>query len=247
MNTAIVIVVLLVVVIAAIVLFTKRGNDRKADELGDAKAEARRWIERLGGQVFQLEGTTEPAAKQAIADASERYTAAGSQIEQASTTRQCQLATHTAMEGLYYVRAAREALGLDPGPELPEMDGQRAAGSVTENRKVQVEGHDYAASPNPGEETPHYYPGGTVAGRPVPRGWYSEPWWKPALIGGAWGVGSMLLFDSLFSGMHGFGGGWDAGGFDPGMGDMGGDFGGMDMGMDGGDFGDFGGFDLGDW
>lgn len=244
MNSAILIVVLLVVAIGAIFLFTQRTKQRQADELGDAKAEARRWTERLGGQVYQLEGTTEPAAKQAVADASERYNAAGSQIDQANTTKQCQLATRTALEGLYYVRAAREALGMDPGPELPEMDGQRGAGAVSEDRKVNVEGHEYAASPRPGEETPHYYPGGTVAGRPVPRGWYSEPWWKPALIGGAWGLGSMMLFSSLFSGMHGVGG-WDAGGMgmggDFGGGDFGGDFGGGDF----GDFGDFGGMDAG--
>ncbi len=42
-----------------------------------------------------------------------------------------------------------------------------------------------------------------MAGRPVPAGWYSEPWWKPALMAGAWGIGSVLLFDTLFSGMHG--------------------------------------------
>ncbi len=42
-----------------------------------------------------------------------------------------------------------------------------------------------------------------MAGRPVPQGWYSEPWWKPALVGGTWGLGSVLLFSSLFSGMGG--------------------------------------------
>ncbi|MBS7548653.1 DUF1542 domain-containing protein, partial [Dietzia sp. Marseille-Q0999] len=43
--------------------------------LEDYRAEASRWIERLGGQVFNLDGTDE-ASKQAMADASERYTAA---------------------------------------------------------------------------------------------------------------------------------------------------------------------------
>src|SRR5262249_60122645 len=113
------------------------------------------------------------------------------------------LVTKTAMEGLYYVRAARTAMGLDPGPELPVDPDQQRAGKVTEDRRVSVEGHDYEASPEPGSRTPHYYPGGRVAGRPVPQGWYSEPWWKPALIGGAWGLGSVLLFDAMFSGMYG--------------------------------------------
>lgn len=217
-------------------------------DLEDAQAEARRWVERLGGQVMNLVGNDEPS-KQALADAAERYTAAGSQMESASTAQQCRLVTETALEGLYYVHAARTAMGLDPGPELPQMSGQAAAGAVTEHREVQVEGHDYAASPEPGERTPHYHPGGRVAGRPVPRGWYSEPWWRPALIAGAWGLGSMLLFSTMFSGMAGVASadaweqGYDAGQEDAMGGDPGGEASGdMGGGMDGMDFG--GGFDF---
>jgi hypothetical protein len=243
-------------------------------DLDDAKAEARRWVERLGGQVLNLVGTDEPS-KQALADAGERYTAAGSQLDSARTAAQSRLATQTALEGLYYVRAARLAMGMDPGPDLPSVPGQKGAGSVTEDRDVNVEGHEYAASPCPSDRTPHYYPGGRVAGRPVPQGWYSEPWWKPALVGGAWGLGSALLFGSLFSGMSGiasaqaweqgydagqsdaFGGDW--GGGDYGSGDYGsGDYAGADYGggdYGGGDFsnadysgGDWGGGDFGgDW
>ncbi|MDT7564717.1 MAG: hypothetical protein QOG76_3341, partial [Pseudonocardiales bacterium] len=95
-------------------------------------------------------------------------------------------------------------------------------------------------------------------------GWYSEPWWKTALVAGAWGVGSFLLFDALFSGMDGSGyadgfqdaqamGAGDFGGGDMNQGDMNqaadfGDFGGGDFG--GGDFGgggDWGGGGGGDW
>ena len=81
-----------------------------------------------------------------------------------------------------------------------------------------------------------------------------------ALVAGAWGLGSVLLFDAMFSGMsgvgygaagfeNGYGTGFDQGfdagydqGLDAGAGDGGGgDFGGGDYG--GGDFGggDFGG------
>lgn len=115
----------------------------------------------------------------------------------------------------------------------------------------------------PTSRTTNYYPGGRVAGRPVPAGWYSEPWWRPALVAGAWGLGSVLLFDALFSGMSGvsydaagfesgFGSGFDQGydqgydqGFDQGL-DQGGDPG-FDMGNagDGGWGGDFGGGDFG--
>jgi uncharacterized membrane protein YgcG len=262
MNGALVVLIILVVVAIGVAVYatSKASGRRSAASLADAKADARRVIERLGGQVLNLTGNDD-ASKQAMADASERYTAASSQIDQATTAKQALLAKESAIEGLYYVRAARTAMGMDPGPELETLAGQRSAGSVTEDRRVNFEGREIEASPNPSGRTPNYYPGGRVAGRPVPAGWYSEPWWKPALVAGAWGLGSVLLFDALFSGMHGTGyeqgfaegydqgadagggeyaadggdgGGWDGGGSDGGG--WGGDFGGGDFG------GDFGGF-----
>ncbi|MFC4000280.1 hypothetical protein ACFS2C_03310 [Prauserella oleivorans] len=271
MGTAIVLVVLLLIIVGGGFYLVRSQQQAKRNQLEDAKAEARRWLERLGGQVLNLTGT-DTASQQALADASERYNAAGSQMEQAQTVEQAKLVKETALEGLYYVRAAREAMGLDPGPELPADREREQAGKVTEHRAVDVEGHHYEASPEPGANTPHYYPGGRVAGRPVPRGWYSEPWWKPALVAGAWGLGSMMLFSAMFSGMAGIasasaweqgydagqedamgeggeggdaGDGGDAGGdFGDGGGDVGGgDFGGGDFGGGFGDFGgDFGGF-----
>ncbi|MGH3587986.1 MAG: hypothetical protein ACRDQ0_16885, partial [Pseudonocardia sp.] len=201
MGTFLTIVVLALIVVGVLWLVRQR-NAEKVRALEDAKSEARRWVERLGGQVLNLVGTDE-ASRQAIADAAERYTAAGSQMEQARSIAQAQQVTETAREGLYYVRAARTAMGIDPGPELPPLPGQQRAGAVSEERDVEVEGHAYSASPMPSEHNRHYYPGGTVAGRPVPQGWYSEPWWKPALVAGAAGIGSFLLMDALFSGMHG--------------------------------------------
>lgn len=252
-GVLLVLVVLVIVALGVLAYAAMRASDRRnAASLDDAKADARRVIERLGGQVISLTGTDE-ASKQALADASERYTAAGSQIDQANTVKQALLAKESAIEGLYYVRAARTAMGMDPGPELETLSGQRAAGTVTEDRKVNFEGREIEASPTPSERTPNYYPGGRVAGRPVPAGWYSEPWWKPALVAGAWGLGSVLLFDALFSGMHGSGyeqgfaqgydqgldqGGQDFGG-DGGWGDGGWGDGGGDI---GGGLGDFGGF-----
>jgi hypothetical protein len=218
----------------------KSAGKRNAAALADAKADARRTIERLGGQVLNLTGTDD-ASKQAMADASERYTAASSQIDQATTARQALLAKESAMEGLYYVRAARVAMGIDPGPELESLTGQNSAGTVTEDRRIQFEGKDIEASPSPSPRTPNYYPGGRVAGRPVPAGWYSEPWWKPALVAGAWGIGSVLLFDAMFSGMGGVG--YGAQGFEQGYGDgfqQGFDQGQLDQGDGGGWGGDQG-------
>ncbi|MBO0867862.1 MAG: hypothetical protein J2P15_04795 [Micromonosporaceae bacterium] len=227
---------------------------RREQQLADARAEALRWYDRLGGQIMNLPAGDEPATKQALVDAGERYNAAGSQLEQATSVKQYELARESALEGLSYVRAARVAMKLDPGPDLPPLAGQRQAGAIREQRAVEVEGKQYRASPQPASSTPYYYPGGVVSGRPVPAGWYSEPWWKTALVAGAWGVGSVLVFDALFGGPGGgFGGGW--GGYDSGY-DQGydaGDDAGQDAGdggnggdgSDGGDYADAGGFDGG--
>src|SRR6478672_9721617 len=235
-------VVLIIVVIAAVAILvyaTQQASGRRnAATLADAKADARRVIERLGGQVLNLTGSDD-ASKQALADASERFTAASSQIDQATSVRQAQLAKESAVEGLYYVRAARTAMGMDPGPELESLTGQQSAGTVTEDRRINFEGREIEASPTPSGRTPNYYPGGRVAGRPVPAGWYSEPWWKPALVAGAWGLGSVLLFDAMFSGMHGVD--YGAQGFESGYGDGYSD--GFAAGQDGG--GDGGGWDGG--
>ena len=246
---------LLVIIIAALVIIGAVWWSRQQDaahrrrELDNAKAEARRWLERLSGQVLNLVGTND-AARQALADASERHNAAGSQMEQAASVEQCRLTTETALEGLYYARAARIAMDMDPGPELPETATQRQAGKVTEFREVDVDGQQQAASPEPSERTPHYYPGGQVAGRPVPQGWYSEPWWRPALLAGAWGAGSFLLASALFSGMSGVpAGAAQADGFQDGQGADGldgaaGAEGSDDPGMDDFDMGGFDGFDF---
>ena len=189
---------LVVLVVGAVVWFRNESAKRRQRELGDARAEAQRWYERLGGQVMQLHGE-DPAVRQALADAGERYTAAGSQLEQSRTTRQFELARETSLEGLAYIRAARTAMGIDPGPELPALAAARGAGQLTKERTVDVQGQVLKAGPQPGRDTPYYYPGGHVQGRPVPSGWYSQPWWKPALAGAAGAIGGLLIMDALFS------------------------------------------------
>jgi len=255
-------VVLVVLLLGAAVYMRRASAARQARELADARAEAQRWYERLGGQVMNLHGD-EPAVRQALADAGERYTAAGSQLEQARTARQYELARETALEGLAYVRAARVALGIDPGPELPPLAAAAGAGQLTKEREVDVQGQVFKAGPQPGRDTPYYYPGGRYQGRPVPAGWYSTPWWKTALGAGAGVVGGLLIADALFSPAfadpgYGYAAGYeegfqDAQGGDEGSGaadggDGGGDWGGGDGGGDwgGGDFGggDFGGGDF---
>lgn len=225
-------------------------QQRAHDDVADAVADARRWIERLGNQVLTIAGS-DTASTQAMADASERYNAASSQISTANTVKQARLARESALEGMHYVAAAREIMGMPAGPELPPLEGQRSAGAVTEDRTIDYEGRKISASPVATEATPNYYPGGRVAGRPVPAGWYSEPWWQSALRTGMWTMGSVMLFSMMFNGMAGVA--YAASDFESGVGDgsdgdMGGDFGdgGDDFG-DGGDAGDMGdGGDAGD-
>lgn len=267
-----VLLLIAIVVGGGVFVASKMGsnNNKKQEEakFADAQADARRWIERLGSQVLTIAGT-DAASTQAIADASERYTAASSQISSATTPRQAELARESALEGLHYMNAAREIMGMTAGPELPPLEGQRNAGRVTEKRTIEQEGRQITASPVATDETPNYYPGGNVAGRPVPAGWYSEPWWASALRSGLWTAGSVMMFSAMFNGMAGVGysaaafengygegyqDGLDAAGGDMGnagdMGDAGADMGdvGGDAGGDGGGFFDglFGGGDGGD-
>jgi hypothetical protein len=191
--------------------YVSRSND-------DAQAEAHRWVARLGGGITNLDSAGNTAATQALADASERHAAALSQLSAARTANQFRLVSDTAIEGLHYIRAARIALGMDPGPDLPSQ----VAAQLTASQRVTVGDQEYVASPRPGDGTPYYYLGGVVGGRTVPSGWYSQPWWKTALVAGAAGVGGMLLMDTLLGGFHhggpmggpgGFGDGFGGGGF----------------------------------
>ncbi|MEV6488003.1 hypothetical protein AB0M20_05075 [Actinoplanes sp. NPDC051633] len=235
---------ILLLIIVALVVFWRRGAaGREQRRLDDARAEAQRWYERLGGQVMNLH-SDDPAARQALADAGERYNAAGGQLQQAKTPRQFELARESALEGLAYARAARLAMGLDPGPDLPPLAASQGAGQLTREREVDVQGQHYKAGPQPGAETPYYYPGGRVQGRPVRAGWYSQPIWRTALGAGAGVLGGMLIFDALFS--PGFGDMGYGDGFQDGYQDAAGDFGGGDGGGGGGGGGgDFGGGDFG--
>ncbi|MEU6073116.1 hypothetical protein [Micromonospora sp. NPDC047074] len=238
--------VLVVLLVGAFFWWRRESTARGARNLADARADAQRWYERLGGQVMNLHGD-HPAVRQALVDAGERYNAAGSQLEQARSVEQYRLARETALEGLTYARAARVALGIDPGPELPPLAAAQGAGQLTRERQVDVQGQTFRAGPQPGRDTPYYYPGGRYQGRPVPAGWYSTPWWKTALGAGAGVLGGLLIADALFSpGFADPGYGAEASGQE-GFGDAAGDgdFGGGDGG--GGDFGGAGDFGAGDF
>lgn len=191
MNILIVLIVLSGVAFLGGLLYLRFQDIARKRELDDALSEARRWVERLAGQVAHLLGTNAPA-KQAVADASERFTDACSRLDLAKTVDQAVLVKETALEGLHYLRAARMAMSLDPGPVLPDEAERSRAGVVSEHRRTEVDGESCEASPRPGPGRLHYHPGGEVAGRPVPRGWYSRPWWRSASDSGGWDAGAVV-------------------------------------------------------
>jgi hypothetical protein len=228
-----------VIAVSALMYVTRRGN---ASALDDARADADHWYDLLGGQVLNLTASADETARQALSDASERYNAAGAQKATAHTAAEYRSVRDTALEGLYFIRAARTAMGFDPGPHLPPTTAQSQAGELRVAQQfVTRGGQTIEGRPQPTSNNRFYYPGGVVGGRRMPGGWYNQPFWKGALLGGAAGFGGSMLLGGLAEAIGGgfgdndWGGGGDFGG---------GDFGGGDLG--GGDFGggDFGG---GDW
>ena len=218
---------------------------KKQRELADLRAEVVSLYDRLGADVSNIDPKDDTVARQALADASERYTAAGSQLAGADSPAKFATARRTALEGLYAARTAREKLGLSLGPDLPPIY-QTTGNTLSEPTTVTVKGQEVQGYPQYQPGAPYYYGGGGGYG----AGWYSMPFWE-----------TLLLTSVLTGGIGGFGGGWGGGGFDSGYrdgyqdaqqdsgggdpgwggGDSGGGGGGWDIGGDSGGGGDWGG------
>ena len=216
-------------------------------ELAEAKANVVPYYDRLASDVNTLNPGDNATARQALSDASERYTSAGSQMATAATVTQWAAVRRTTLEGLQAAQTAREALGVPKGPELPPIAEPRGE-QLSEAQTVTVQGQQYQGYPSYTPGAPYYYGGGGGYG----GGWYNFPFWETMLIGsmigggGGWG----------FGGGGGYGTGYDNGyqagqdnSSNNGNGFSGGDFGGGGGGWGGGDFGGggggFGGGDFG--
>lgn len=230
---------------AAAVVSSRRRRARLNEGL---RADVEQLYERLGADVLNLDAGDNRVARQALADASERYSACGGQLASADAPAEFAAARRTAVEGLTAARAARVALGLDPGTEIPLASG--AGPQLATDQQVTVAGETYDGSPDYTPGRPHYYGGGTVGGQNVPGGWYSGNFWEPFLLGS-------ILAGGLGGGFGGGHGGSERGydeGFEAGQqsddsgggGDWGGDSGGGGGDWGGGDAGGSGGGG-GDW
>jgi hypothetical protein len=235
--------------IVGLVWYRRRRTKR---ELDLARSKVMPYYDRLAGEVNTLDPKDNDVALKAMADASERYAAAGLQLDTADSVEKFGQARRTTLEGLYAARTARKALGLDEGPPLPPVSDAQGD-QLSEPQEVTVQGKTFQGYPSYTPGSPYYYGGGYG----VPGGWYATPFWETLLLAsvlsggfGGWGGGG---YDS------GYQSGYDAGrdsadnpdsgssGGDWGGGGGGGDWGGGggDWGGGGGDFGGGGGGDSG--
>ena len=205
---------------------------RRERDLEGMRADVESLYHRLGADVSNLPGGEDAVARQALADAAERYNATGALLANADTPGEFAAARRTAVEGLIAARTAREKLGLDPGPEIPPPPV--TGPMLTQEQRVRVGDQEFEGSPTYQPGKGHYYGGGFHNGQPVPGGWYAFPFWE-----------TMLLTSVLSGGFGGglFGGGGYERGYEEGVEDAGQAF--EDVGWGGGGGGDFGGGDFG--
>ena len=203
---------------------------RKAKVNSGLRADVEQLYNRLGSDVSSLAPGDNPVARQALADASERYNATGAALATADSEPTFAAARRTAVEGLTAARVVRKELGLDPGPDIPPPPA--TGPQLQRDEQVALGDQVYDGSPNyqPGRQ--HYYGGGRVGGQNVHGGWYSAPFWEPFLLGS-------LLTGGLGGGLFGGGGGYERG-YEQGQ-DNASDNGGGDWGGGGGGGGDWGG------
>lgn len=261
-HTGLLVFVVIAVLLAlGIGLFVRARRGRRARDLSDYRAQVLPLYERLQYEVTSLDPEGNKVAEQALKDARERLASVADQLAVADSEQKYGQARQSALEGLYAVRTARAALGLDPGPPLPPLTGGDA-GHLSAPQQVSVQGQSYQGYPSYTPAAPYYFGGGYG----VPGGWYGVPFWEGMLLGsvlsGGWGWGWGGGWGGYGAGYdNGYLTGFDAGeqaaddggangaggdgtGYDSGWGDSGGDVSWGDSGGDSG-WGDGGGG--GDW
>jgi hypothetical protein len=198
-HTGLIVFLVIVLLALAGIGYWRHSRRRRARrELSDARAQVIPYYDRLASEVNSLEPGQNPTARQAIADAAERFTSAGSQLATADSVAKYAQARRTTLEGLNAARSARLALGVDPGPTLPSI-GEPGRDQLDAPRQVTVQGQTYQGYPEYTPGAPYYFGGGYG----VPGGWYGVPFWETLLIG--------TMLTGGFGGWGGYGTGYDSG------------------------------------
>ncbi len=185
-------------------MFTRR-EDR---EVAGLRAEVESLQSRLASDVSTLDPGDSPLCRQAMNDASERNNAAGGLLARARTAEEMRVALRIVVEGLHATRVVREHQGLSLGPDLPDVT---SPATVTTPTPVNIGAQQITAHPAYHPQQPHYFGGGTVAGSPVPGGYYRTPFWKKAIMIGGAVAGGEMLGDLLGGGGRDYGGDDDGG------------------------------------
>lgn len=199
---------------AYLVTRSRRRKREHARTMEDLRADVESLYGRLGSDVGTLAPGDDDVARQALADAAERYNATGALMAKADTEGEWAAARRTAVEGLTAARVVRRRLGLDPGPEIPVLQGQ--APQLAVRQVVQVGEEHYEGSPEYEPGRPHYFEGGYYGGGTIPGGWYATPFWQTLLLSSMLGGGRGHRHGGYrrrgYVGGGGFGGGMLGGG-----------------------------------
>jgi hypothetical protein len=169
-------------------LWRRRRKDKQA--IPDARADIQPYYDRLAADVGSLlQPGKDPAARQALADASERFNSTGSQLASPTSLAQIGGARRSVLEGLQSARTARAVLGIDLGPDLPPLVESKAP-QLSKHQQIDVCGQRVAGHAAYTPDAPHFFAGGGgyAAGR------YTMPFWETLLVAEAlspgWGSGS---------------------------------------------------------
>lgn len=188
------------------------GTRKQQEQSNAVRAEVDSLQGRLAADISNLEAGSDAVSRQAMADAAERYNAAGALMDRATSVGELLVAKRIVVEGLTATRIVRQQQGLPVGAELPNLE--QTVGSPT---PVVHDGQEHIAYPGYHPNQPHFFGGGPIGPIHAPAGYYKTPFWKKAAaIGGAVVAGDLLgnalggLFDGGFDG--------EGGGFDNGSG-----------------------------
>lgn len=110
--------VLVAGLLALVAWWISREWSGDAERVASAKAEVRGHLEHMSSELVLLDPDND-AALDALTEAVDRMNTARTQLASATTFGQVRVARETTRGGLYFIRKAREALGLDPGPPIP--------------------------------------------------------------------------------------------------------------------------------